>query len=223
MATWTFSSPGVGARPEHLDDAEAHADRDGPAKQPADLLRPGVGGDVVVLGGQAEQLVAHAAAGPEGLVAGLAQAAARRRWRISFVGHGPPVGLEPRASAALTQISRCVAPVVALVPLFAQRQLRRATTPSFGLQHQHRAGVDLPLQVGDQLHEIVRAALEVGEGRTQEEVDGFVRGLPVLAPAVGVGPHDATGVGDAERFHVVLDLAGQAEVAFDEFAARRRG
>ena len=58
-------------RAEHLDDAEAGADGDGAAEELLHLLGPGVGGDVVVLGRQAEQLVAHAAAGPERLIAGL--------------------------------------------------------------------------------------------------------------------------------------------------------
>ena len=60
---------------EHLDDAEAHAHGDGAAEQPADLLGPGVGGHVVILGHPAEQFVAHAAARPQRLETGVAQAA----------------------------------------------------------------------------------------------------------------------------------------------------
>ena len=74
VATCDRERARLGARAEHLDDAEARADGDGAAEEPLHLLGPGVGGDVVVLGDQAEQLVAHAAAGPQGLVAGLLQA-----------------------------------------------------------------------------------------------------------------------------------------------------
>ena len=41
------------ARPEHLDDAEAGADRQGAAKELLHLFGPGVGGDVVILRNQA--------------------------------------------------------------------------------------------------------------------------------------------------------------------------
>src|SRR5437867_5606651 len=64
---------GVVARAKHFDDAEAGANGHGAAKQPPDLLRFGVRGDVVILGQKAEQLVAHAATRPERLVAGLLQ------------------------------------------------------------------------------------------------------------------------------------------------------
>src|SRR5262249_27617407 len=77
------------ARTEHLDDAEAGADRDGAAKQPAHIIGPGVGGGVVVLGCQPEHLIAHAAAGPKGLAAGGAQPSDDIDGKVSF-GHGPP-------------------------------------------------------------------------------------------------------------------------------------
>src|SRR5690348_15006490 len=60
---------------KHLDDAEAHADGDGAAKEVANLLRMSGGGDIVILGHEAKQFIADAAAGPQCLVAGVAQTA----------------------------------------------------------------------------------------------------------------------------------------------------
>jgi len=57
------------------DDAEVGADGEGLGEEGDDLLGGGGGGDVEVLGREAEQQVADAAAGEEGLVAGVAQAA----------------------------------------------------------------------------------------------------------------------------------------------------
>ena len=55
------------------DYAEVGADGEGLGKQRDDLVGRGGGGDVVVLGVDAEQQVADAAAGEVGLMAGLAQ------------------------------------------------------------------------------------------------------------------------------------------------------
>ena len=57
------------------DDAEVGADGEGLGEERDDLIGRGGGGDVEVLGREAEQEVAHASAGEEGLVAGVAQAA----------------------------------------------------------------------------------------------------------------------------------------------------
>ena len=65
----------VAARADHLDDAEAAPRSRCAAEQRPDLLRPGVGGDVVVLRGEAEEFVADAAAGPQGRVPGLLELA----------------------------------------------------------------------------------------------------------------------------------------------------
>ena len=62
----------------HVHDAKAPADDEGAAEQALDLLGRGVGGDVEVLGPQADQQVAHRAADDVGLVAGLLQRRARR-------------------------------------------------------------------------------------------------------------------------------------------------
>ena len=70
------------ARAEDFDDAERRADGDGAAEQAADLFGPGRGGDIVILRLEAEQFVAHAAAGEERLVARVAQGADRHRRRI---------------------------------------------------------------------------------------------------------------------------------------------
>jgi hypothetical protein len=51
------------------------ADGDGPWEEALDFLRPGAGGDVVILGLDAAQHVADAAAGVIGDVAGVAQTA----------------------------------------------------------------------------------------------------------------------------------------------------
>jgi hypothetical protein len=59
---------------EHdMHDLEAAADDEGAAEQLLDLFRRGVGGDVEVLGLDAQQQVAHRAADDEGLVAGILQ------------------------------------------------------------------------------------------------------------------------------------------------------
>jgi hypothetical protein len=59
---------------EHdVHDLEAAADDEGAAEQLLDLFRRGVGGDVEVLGLDAQQQVAHRAADDEGLVAGFLQ------------------------------------------------------------------------------------------------------------------------------------------------------
>jgi len=55
------------------DDAELHPNLSGAAEQRHDSIRAGVGGDVVVLGPPVHFHVAHAAAGEEGLVAGVAE------------------------------------------------------------------------------------------------------------------------------------------------------
>ena len=62
-------------RPQHGHHAEGRAERKcpPPAEQLADLVRPGAGGHVVILGIAPEQLIAHAAAGPIGLEAGGAE------------------------------------------------------------------------------------------------------------------------------------------------------
>ena len=56
-------------------DAEVCADGEGLGEERDDLIGGGGGGDVEVLGRKAEQEIAHAAAGEEGLVTGVAQAA----------------------------------------------------------------------------------------------------------------------------------------------------
>ena len=63
------------ARAEHRDHAERGADRQraAAAEEVADLVGRGAGGDVVIFGHEAEQLVAHAAAGPQRFEAGRAQ------------------------------------------------------------------------------------------------------------------------------------------------------
>ena len=59
---------------EHHDHAELFADRDGFTEQVLDLIRRGVGGDVVVGGRLAKPGVAHAAPDPKRLKPGLGQA-----------------------------------------------------------------------------------------------------------------------------------------------------
>ena len=59
----------------HMDDAKAPPDDEGPPKELLDLLGRGVGGDVKVLGRQAQQQVAHRAADDVGGVARLLQRA----------------------------------------------------------------------------------------------------------------------------------------------------
>ena len=58
-----------------MHEPEAAADDEGAAEQRLHLLGPGVGGDVEILGLDAEQQVAHGAADDEGLEAGLVQLA----------------------------------------------------------------------------------------------------------------------------------------------------
>ena len=58
----------------HVHDLEAAADDEGAPEQALDLFRRGVGGDVEVLGLDAQQQVAHRAADQEGLEAGFLQA-----------------------------------------------------------------------------------------------------------------------------------------------------
>ena len=86
------------ARAEHLDDAETGADGQGPAKELCTCSGLGIGGDVVVLGDQAEQLIAHAAAGPERLMPGLLQPLHNGDGEFAF-GHSTRsrFGLEPVA------------------------------------------------------------------------------------------------------------------------------
>ena len=63
------------------------ADGEGLGEESDDLLGRGGGGDVVVLGREAEQEVAHASTGEEGLMAGVAQAADEvERGAIVWVG-----------------------------------------------------------------------------------------------------------------------------------------
>ena len=71
-----FDLPGAG-RAEDRDHAERLADgqRLAASEDTADLLRRGVGRDVVVLGRQSQQLVAHAPAGPQRGESRFAQAA----------------------------------------------------------------------------------------------------------------------------------------------------
>ena len=57
----------------HVHDLEAPADDEGAPEQALDLFRRGVGGDVEVLGFDAQQQVAHRAADQEGLEAGFLQ------------------------------------------------------------------------------------------------------------------------------------------------------
>ena len=82
-----------GARAEHGDHAERRADRQraAAAEEVADLVGRGAGGDVVVLGREAEQLIAHAAAGPQRLEAGRAELLddfQGERALVGGVGHG---------------------------------------------------------------------------------------------------------------------------------------
>ena len=55
----------------------------------ADLFRPGVGRDVVVLGDEAQQLVPNAAAGPQGFVTGVPQSPDHLDGEVPL-GHGHP-------------------------------------------------------------------------------------------------------------------------------------
>ena len=59
------------ARPQYLDDPEARPDGKGAAEQLLHRFRPSIGGDVVILGNQAEHFIVHAAARPERLMAGV--------------------------------------------------------------------------------------------------------------------------------------------------------
>ncbi len=59
----------------HVDEPEPAADQVGPAEQWLDLFREGVGGEVEILGLDAEQQVAHGAAHDERLEAGFLQPA----------------------------------------------------------------------------------------------------------------------------------------------------
>ena len=65
----------AGLRRADEDDAEVGSDREGAGKRASDLVGRGGGGDVVVLWGEAEEEVADAAAGEEGLMAGGAERA----------------------------------------------------------------------------------------------------------------------------------------------------
>jgi hypothetical protein len=89
---------GVGAGAEDLDDAEADADGDGAAEEALDFVGAGGGGDVEVLGDEAEEFVADAAAGEEGFVAGVGR---RRRRRRVPSGRGASVGPESGAFGAM--------------------------------------------------------------------------------------------------------------------------
>ena len=82
----------VAARADHFDDAERGTDRNGTAEQVRDLLRPRVGGDVVVVGREAEEFVAHAATGPQRPEPGLLQRANHLGREFAF-GHGLCEGL----------------------------------------------------------------------------------------------------------------------------------
>ena len=84
------------------------------------------------------------------------------------------------------------------------------------LQHHDRPGMDLALQFADQAEQVVEAALEVGEGGTEEDHDGFGRRPPALDPAVDVGASDAGRRADAEVGDVPLQLGDQPEIALDE-------
>ena len=86
----------VAARADHFDDAERGTDRNGTAEQVRDLLRPGVGGNVVVVGREAEEFVAHAAAGPQRPEPGLLQRANHLGREFAF-GHG--LGRRPSSKA----------------------------------------------------------------------------------------------------------------------------
>ena len=81
---------------EHHDHAELSANRDGFMEQPLNLIRLGVGGDVVVGRRLTKPGVAHAAAHPIGLKPGLGQALGQAErtsfeavsWGVGGVGHG---------------------------------------------------------------------------------------------------------------------------------------
>ena len=73
-------------RAKHLNHAEAGADGQGASKKLLHLFGNRIGGNVVILGNQAEQLIAHAAAGPERLKAGVLQRSHDRDGEFAF-GH----------------------------------------------------------------------------------------------------------------------------------------
>src|SRR5207247_8092833 len=69
---------------EHFDHAETRAFCDSPAEESLDLVRNGVGGNVIVLGRQAEQLVAYAAACPERLMSRILELFDDRNGEFTF-------------------------------------------------------------------------------------------------------------------------------------------
>ena len=83
--------------PQHKDDAEVRAHLQGAGEERGDLRRGGIGGDVEVLGLDAEEQIADAAAGEEGRVAGMPQrpddaAGDGLSWRVGELrGGGHPV------------------------------------------------------------------------------------------------------------------------------------
>ena len=89
----TVAVAAVGTKRGHLDplavlphqhDAELSPDLARRAKQPADLLRRGVGRDVVIARGLAEQQIAHATARQQRAVPGLAQAGSDANGRFTL-------------------------------------------------------------------------------------------------------------------------------------------
>src|SRR5204863_8103568 len=91
-------------------DAEAGPDLDRPGKYAGDLLRPGGGGDVVIGREEAEQLVADAAAGPEGFKARLAQSADDVHGELA-VGHHVGSGRAERRQPPGAVITRRLTPL----------------------------------------------------------------------------------------------------------------
>src|SRR5260370_24774960 len=63
-----LESPRLAARTQDIDHAKTDANGHGSAKQAGHFLRPGIRGDIVIAGDKAQKLVAHAAAGPQGLM-----------------------------------------------------------------------------------------------------------------------------------------------------------
>src|SRR5262249_8028437 len=77
-------------------DTKADADGDGAAEEGLHLARAGTGGDVVIVRLAPQNLVADAPAGPQGLEAGLPQAADDVGGE-GAVGHGRDCGAAGRA------------------------------------------------------------------------------------------------------------------------------
>lgn len=86
-----------------------------------------------------------------------------------------------------------------------------------GLDREDRFVGRLVEQQMDEAEEFFRFLRQVGEGRTQEQVDrGVSGGNPAFGPAIGVGLDDLHFVRDTELYGVLLNIRDLARVLLDE-------